>query len=777
MTAKFFIAYPAEPPQLSQAIEAAASDLGRAGQLCETWRSMDIPGRFIADAVAEKVDAADIIVADITRLNFNVAYEVGYAIGRQKRLFLTLNTSLQPQTKEITRLGLFDTLGHQDYATSRDLADALKSTKGVEATKFPSTDVDRKAPIYLLDVGHKTEASIRTVARIKKSKILFRSFDPSEQSRLSTLEAYRGVASSVAVVVQLQSREVTDFWQNNLRAAFVAGLATGMGKELLILQELDDPVPLDYRDLVSSFRQPSDIDTYINELAPRVMEGLQNVGASHTVPTAGFLAELDFGASAAENEMSRLPEYYLPTDNYNRAIAGNTRLIVGRKGSGKTAMFFQIRDRIRQNRKRIVLDLKPEGYQLKQFKEVILRLFGEAAQEHICKAFWEYLLLLELCYKLLEKDRQVHMGNQALYEAYQLLARLYHEDEFVSEGDFSERMLKLVQRISEDFRASKHARETTVLRSQELSQLLYKHDIKQLREELVAYMKQKEDVWILFDNIDKGWPTRGVEPLDIVILRGLLEATRDIERLMQRREIELHTIVFLRNDVYELLVDETPDRGKESKASLDWTDQDLLKELVRRRCVASRGVAHTDSFEEIWNRIAVSHIDGEKSADRLIELSLLRPRNLLNLVSYCKSNAINMSRDKINSDDISKAISQYSADLCNEIGLEIRDVFGQASDILYSFLGAPSVLSLEEIYQRLAEADIAESECLKLIEILLWFAFLGVVDDTGAALYCYSVFYDMKKLRRLARDFRDQKQRFAIHPAFRQFLEVDVSLV
>lgn len=776
MAGKMFVAYPSQPETLGHTIEAAAV-LVRSGSECTTWRQLEIPGRFIADAVLEKIDEADMLVADITRLNFNVCFEIGYALGKTKRVFLTMNKSLQPQQKEISRLGLFDTLGYQSYATSSELAEALKVAANTAPARFPDAPTDRKAPIFVLDVSHKTDASIRMIARIKKSKILFRSFDPSEQSRLSAVEAFRGVASSIAVVVQLQSSQVTDFETNNFRAAFVAGLATGLEKELLILQELDDPVPLDYRDLVSSFRQPSEIDPYINELAPRVMEGLQNADATLAGKTSGLLAELEFGASAAENEMSRLPAYYLPTDHYAKAVGGNARLVVGRKGSGKTAMFFQVRNSIRRDRKRIVLDLKPEGYQLKHFKDMLLRFFGEAMQEHICKAFWEYVLLLELCHKLLEKDRQVHVGNKALYDAYQRLAQLYYEDAYVSEGDFSERMLKLVQQIVDDFRSPENTKapDGRPLTIHEVSQLLYRHDIRQLRDELVAYMKHKEDAWILFDNIDKGWPTRGVQSSDIVILRGLLDATRDIERMGQRRGVEVHTIVFLRNDVYELLVDETPDRGKESRVSLDWTDQDLLKELLRRRCVSNPGIPETATFDEIWNRIAVSHIDGESSADRLIELSLLRPRNLLNLVNYCKSNAVNMSRQKITSDDVHKAAAQYSADLGNEIGLEIRDVFPEASDVLYSFLGSPPTLSLAQIYERLEKIGIVGEQRARLTEILLWFAFFGVVDDSRGVLYSYSVFYDMKKLRRIAQEFQEREQRFAFHPAFWSFLEIDAS--
>src|SRR5208283_6050699 len=100
----------------------------------------------------------------------------------------------------------------------------------------------------------------------------------------------------------------------------------------------------------------------------------------------------------------------------------------------------------------------------------------------------------------------------------------------------------------------------------------------------------------------KGWPTRGISEADITILRALLEPTRKIERFFSKHNIEFISIVFIRNDVYELLVDETPDRGKESKVSLDWTDYDGLRELLRRR-IAYNGISDTSSFLSAWRGI------------------------------------------------------------------------------------------------------------------------------------------------------------------------------
>lgn len=770
---RFFYAYSSTPAAVGQTIEASAQQLRQDRQfegIIETWRQIDIPGRFLIDGIAQRIDTADIVLADITHLNFNVIYEIGYAIGKGKRVFLTVNQAYSPQLKEISRLGMFDTLGHQRYENSDQLSACIKKVKDETPAKFPEVNIDRGAPVYLLNVSSRTEIAVRVAARIKKSKIKFRNFDPVEQPRLSALEAYRGVAESISVVVLLVANSVTDSADNNYRGAFVAGLANGMGKDLVLLQEGDEPVPLDYRDFASICRIPLDVDRYINELAPRVIEGLQSVNTNRPPLKRGVLAALDLGASAAENEMSYLSAYYLTTDSFKQVLSGAIRLVVGRKGSGKSAMFFQVRDKIRANKKRIVLDLRPEGYQLKKFKEMVLS-FTDGTQEHLCAAFWEYVLLLEICHKLLQKDRQPHLMDSALLVRYKRLEELYETGEYDREGDFSERMLHLISQLQRRV-DDEHGGDVRSLNSRAIVNLLYRHDMTQLRNEIVNYLKLKVDVWILFDNLDKGWPTKGVQHSDILILRGLIDATRDIERLLTRKGVETHTVLFIRNDVYELLVDETPDRGKESRASLEWTDPELLRELLRLRLVNSMKLDASTTFDAIWNQLSVSHIDGEKADEHLIERSLMRPRYLLNLVAYCRANAVNLSHARIEADDIRKARKQYSADIGNEIGLEVRDVFPEATDILYAFIGVPSTLRLEQVFQHFLDAGIAPDSHKKLMEVLLWFAFFGVVMTDRSTQYSYSVFYDMKKLMTLAKGLADGKILFEIHPAFRPFLEI-----
>jgi hypothetical protein len=302
---------------------------------------------------------------------------------------------------------------------------------------------------------------------------------------------------------------------------------------------------------------------------------------------------------------------------------------------------------------------------------------------------------------------------------------------------------------------------------------MYTEELPQLREALISYLKHKNQLWILFDNIDKGWPTHGADEFDILLVRCLLEAARKIENSLRKDRIEAHLVVFLRNDVYELLVEQTPDRGKDTRVSLDWTDAEQLKELLRLRFAYS-GMQGNISFRDAWVQICTPHIDGEPTEDYLLERSLMRPRNFINLVSYCRSYALNMGHTRITVDDIRKAEKQYSVDVSNEIGLEIRDVFPDGQDILYEFIRAGQRIKLADVYRIFDKANIPAARTRALFDTLLWFSFLGAVVEKYV-YYAYTVHYDMKKLRKLANDFQDLNLEMEINRAFWPFLELEPS--
>ena len=688
---------PANPELVAETIEQSIANLQtKSGvTVVHSWRECDIAGRFIADQVLAKIDENPTFIADITQLNFNVTYEIGFALAREKRVILTRHKGVTSSPPLITDVGIFDTLGYRQYQNAEELEAILRSNTDPTPSLKNTSQLNQKAPVYLMEARFRTDSVTRIVSRVKKARLFYRSFDPQESPRLSGSEAFEQVAQSIGVLVHLLPEHIADAPIHNMRVAFLAGLAEGFGKALLLLQDGEKPVPIDYRDMVTIFMHPSQIDEAIAEFATRVTEAMQQDRHYEIEKENTLLERLTFGASAAENELRDLSIYYLETDQFQRALRGEARIVVGRKGSGKTAIFAQVRDRVRRDRQNIVLDLRPDGYQLLKFKEMVLKYLGQGALEHTLTAFWEYLLLLEICHKLLEKDRIPHMQDRRLFEPYRTLAALYESDRYVNEGDFSERLSGLLQQVTDDYLATYGEAANRSLTQSEITELLYRHDVAALRHNIVEYLKLKKRVCMLFDNLDKGWPTHGLTETDISILRALLEATRKIERLLHQRNIECSALTFLRNDVYELLVSKTPDRGKEGRVAIDWSDPDLLRELIRRRLIFSN--MPDRPFDDMWRRIFVSHIDGEESSQFLIERCLMRPRALIDLANHCRGFAVNLEHSKIQEGDIRKGLQAFSSDLVVEIGYEIRDVLPEAENVLYIFIDEPQTLPANKL--------------------------------------------------------------------------------
>ena len=235
------------------------------------------------------------------------------------------------------------------------------------------------------------------MSRIKKARLGFRAYQPADDPRLSATKAIDHVSACFGVVIPLLSKEFIEAPIHNIRAAFVAGLSIGMNKTTLVLQPSDGPAPLDVREIVKTFNHADDIVNMIGNLALDVTEKLQ-ADDPLPLPKGNFLAEMSIGDAVGEYEFQTLGSYYVRTDQYKRASRGEVNMVVGRKGAGKTALFSQLRNEKRTDVRNIVVDLKPEGYQLIRLKEDVLDYLADGARMHLVTALFEYVFYLEICY-------------------------------------------------------------------------------------------------------------------------------------------------------------------------------------------------------------------------------------------------------------------------------------------------------------------------------------------------------------------------------------------
>ena len=751
------------------------------GLLCQIWVQSETTGYCFMDTIHSKLRTTKCFVADITFPNINLIYEVGYALSKGQKILLLKNRSLASanQDENISRSGVFESLTVINYENSKEVSEAIETIYSIETSSSPvEEEINIRVPVYVIEKNNLADDAGKLISYIKKTIHYFRSFDPTEQIRLSIDEAMRQVGQSIGVVIQFagiteENNEVT-----NYRAALIAGIAAGMDKVSLLLHPADGPISKDYRHAVSVYDTHAKLESHVRSFADTIARKKVPLSQIPYTPVGdNLLSSLNLGSSCAENEFQELGQYYLKTYEFERALRGDVRLVVGRKGSGKTALFGQVRDKIRSDKKCIVIDLKPDGFQIRKFNEQVLDYLEAGTREHTITAFWEYLLLLESCYKILEKDERGHFSDTALKGPYEQLAGLYRKDSFQT-ADFSERMSRLIENITDNY-ARKHriladVSDLKQLSRSQITEFLYSHDVKNLRQSVANYLKMKKGLWILFDNLDKGWSTHGLTRSEALSIRCLLDAARKLQQDLHRLGVDCHALIFIRNDVYDWIIEETPDRGKESTAELDWKEADDLRELLRKRFIYS-GMSSEYDFTTLWTNFCTPSVDGMESSQYLIERSLMRPRFLLDLLALCRSTAINRGHRTIEPDDIRKAFIRYSKDIVFNINFEIEDVFPKAKKLLYCFQNRSPVLSKDHFSEAIAKYELADEERNKLLEILLWQGVFGVLRDGDASvLYIYSVQYDIHRLNGIIQSMEKQKKQisFYINPAFWPHLEI-----
>lgn len=256
---------------------------------------------------------------------------------------------------------------------------------------------------------------------------------------------------------------------------------------------------------------------------------------------------------------------------------------------------------------------------------------------------------------------------------------------------------------------------------------------------------------------------------DISLIKSLLEATRKLQRQFENRSAELHAVVFLRNDIFDHLILDPADRGKDNAVLLDWNDPEALKEMLRRRIVLSTGL--DESFDELWRLFFASHVLGEESFSYILGRTLMRPRELLRFVRDCINVAVNRGHEQVTEDDICSAERSYSDDALVDLTLELKDVRPEFGNAPYAFIGSWAHLTQSDITTALANADIKGEDIDKVKDLLLWFGFLGIyVYPDEEERYSYQFEHNVLKMKSGL-----GQPSYCVHPAFRKSLGCKIS--
>jgi hypothetical protein len=465
------------------------------------------------------------------------------------------------------------------------------------------------------------------------------------------------------------------------------------------------------------------------------------------------LSKIDLGKDEAEQDQ-RLQEYFLKTSNYRNALAGTKTIVIGRKGSGKSAIFALMQVELEESGA-LVIPITPDQYSWSALKDYEEKgILPEQAHTNA----WKLTLLSSVVWKLNESNLVSESSKLIKYYKYMKDAYVPTSDGFFNIVEKIKKILSGVKTQWVSFDFGETGTVATPLKvTEELKALLH------------AEWPQGKQVRILIDRLDDSWDAS--EKSQHLII-GLLKAANELNAAFAGKII---VTVFLRSDIYDNLFFDDQDKLRQYEETLYWNLDDL-KAVVCERVRVSLDIRGINN-DEVWENLFSSRpYRSRASAEKyIIDRTFKRPRDIISFVRFAIEEAVRTGHSVIEPMDTRLAEEEkYSQSKYKDLIIEYQKQFPYTRNLLDSLSGSLHKLSRDALMVRLEKfiehEQLSEQPVQILRQLFIW-GVIGVkrqgragIKQRGGAHFVY--YYDDPSVNPLT--FND----YYIHPSLRHYLNI-----
>lgn len=778
-----FFAYPSTPASIPEVIQNAVEKINRSRELAiKTWETCSVSGKIIIDVICSEINAADFFLADLTGANPNVLFELGYAIGRKKRVWVLLDTSLEESRMLFDKLEMLTTLGYSPYSNSRNIIDNFYKDQpwtDLNDTIFkqsiePALSSRENSGLLYLKTQFDTEASrllSRTVDTYSLPKTLS---DPNETSAQTLFWYARKIWYSLGVIAHLSGLGRRGHRLHNSRYAFLSGLAHGLEKPLLMLAEFDYPTPIDYRNILQKYNTAAECEniarTWLDSISSQYASDRKESGDyAKKVALAVDLRSLDLGEYLAENEEEVLHEYFVETQPFLGVLDGQHTIVIGRKGSGKTANLYMAAERLGKDKRNLVCVIKPVSYDVQGIVRLGKQIAERDQKGYLAQALWKFMIISEIARVAYEETRKLPYVDSASPEGQ--LKTFVEGHGSLLQDNFAVRLERCVSDIS------KSSPKGSISKFQgAVSELIHDGVLRDLRRLLGDMLTKRTRVAILIDNLDKAWDRR--EDLEHLsdFLFGLIRIAGDVPRDFSkqdhwRKPVNVSIALFLRSDIFTRVMKNAREPDKLMYERMAWEDGATLMRVIDERLSTSRG---GEDPGVVWEEVFRPTVRNVSTRDYILSTILPRPRDLVFFAKAALSTAVNRGHGRVEEEDFAEAEKQYSFFVFEGIQVENGISLPELEAIMFEFVGRSTILTRDEVLSIVVKSGIEDNRREYALQHLVSLSFLGVEVSPDKFRYSLNA-ENIQKLVRLSERYiatSSSEPRYRIHNAFHAYLEV-----
>lgn len=395
---------------------------------------------------------------------------------------------------------------------------------------------------------------------------------------------------------------------------------------------------------------------------------------------------------AADEDSSR---YFYKIPAVNDLENGELCYVIGRKGSGKTAIAEHLRDKSDYNT--FVRSLSFKNFPFNEIYKLDDHSYTSPSQY---TTIWKFVIYSAIC---------------------EMMAQNAKIDSWIS-GELSKHFSLDVERaLSDSIRKLSEGSggftlfgngATAGVKAVDIPNNASWQERARILERLIEEYIDDSVYFILFDELDEDY--KDVLQSEVSenyrnLLTSLFKAIQDVKRTVGRGR-SVRPVAFLRSDIYELLKDNDKNKWLDSALELRWSEGQLRSLIAFRLSRAKEngnGVINFDTLVEQLFASAMTRAGGSRRQRHVFEYilghTLMRPRDVISYLRECAKVAIDFEASKISADFFSDVNRIFSDRLRQELIDEIQGAIPKIEEIFFAVSEVrKQIFSIDEFHEKYA---------------------------------------------------------------------------
>jgi hypothetical protein len=385
-------------------------------------------------------------------------------------------------------------------------------------------------------------------------------------------------------------------------------------------------------------------------------------------------ASLDFGKDVAEHD-ANLANYFISTKAYQQALSGDKNLIIGPKGSGKSAIMLEL------SKERIAgysIKITPEVFATSMLQRFTADGEGVWDEEQAFVSTWIFTILVEVF-------RTVCGTHRGKDKALSRIRNFLQQHSEYNDVDLFTRFITRLSRIQ----AIKVGNYEIAIKTKELQRLYALDDVYALIPDLRKALN--DDILVLLDELDTGWDN--TEHANRFVASLMQAAIR-----VQALGLRIRVVAFLRSEIFDLVKHSLDhlDKLRSSIERLHW-DIHSLSLLVLKRVAFSFQVPGQNIDPASVKLLFPQSCGAMSGFEYLVSRTTRRPREILQFARLTHENALNQQLTVMARGALLQAEEQFSQWKIEHVCSEYKFIYPAMERLLGEFRGRGPILSREEV--------------------------------------------------------------------------------